>query len=528
MKRLERVEPYFEGHIQRACFYTLSFGKRIGLSEQELRQLYLATFFHDFGKVRIPPEILKKNGPLTPQEFKIMEAHPSLGAEICLDLGPLEEIAPLVAAHHEKLDGTGYPLGLKAEDIPLLARILAIIDIYDALRSKRYYKPPFSMEKSLGILYSHAAAGQLDSGLVHDFAKFGESNYVDPEILAADFLNQAGRSALHMSLPLSERKVEAGSTDNSEPAGEDKPLTVLVADDNKDLVEIIKTVLSQSRYRVVSAADGEEAMEKLAGEQVDIALLDIMMPKMTAFQVCRKIREDPRLKSIYVIFLTALAGGDERVKGLEVGADDYIIKPFYFPELLARIGVGERLTHQRWEVERQAARDPLTGLYNRRMLEERLNDEFERAKRYQRPLSLLMIDIDNLKLVNDVYGHDWGDTVLQKIAQRLTEKTRKSDIPVRYGGDEFVMVLPETPLQSALQAADKIRQEAKSLVFDPESSAPFSVTVSIGAASTSEKMYTDWREILKDADLALYGAKTAGKDSVKAALDWQARREEGC
>jgi diguanylate cyclase (GGDEF)-like protein len=326
---------------------------------------------------------------------------------------------------------------------------------------------------------------------------------------------------------MSERRAEAASAVGSESAGEDRPLTVLVAEDHKDLMEMLKTVLSRSRHRVVSAGDGEEAMEQLARERVDIALLDIMMPKMTAFQVCRKIREDPRLKSIYVIFLTALAGENERVKGLEAGADDYITKPFYFPELLARISVGERLTHRRWEVERQAVRDPLTGLYNRRMLEERLNDEFERAKRYQRPLSLLMIDIDNLKLVNDVYGHDWGDAVLQKIAQRLREKTRKSDIPVRYGGDEFVMVLPETPLQGALQAADKIRQEAKSLVFDPQSSAPFSVTVSIGAASTSEKMYAHWREILKAADVAVYGAKTTGKDSVKAALDWQVQRHDG-
>jgi diguanylate cyclase (GGDEF)-like protein len=301
----------------------------------------------------------------------------------------------------------------------------------------------------------------------------------------------------------------------------------LVAEDNKDLTEIIKTVLSKSKYWVVSAADGEEAMEKLAREQVDIALLDIMMPKMTGLEVCRKIRQDPLLRSIYVIFLTALAGGEERVKGLEVGANDYITKPFYFPELLARISVGERLTHQRQEVERQAVRDPLTGLYNRRMLEERLNDEFDRAKRYQRPLSLLMIDIDNFKQVNDVYGHDWGDAVLQKIAQRLREKTRKSDIPVRYGGDEFVMVLPETTLRGALHAAEKIRQETKSVVFDPGPSyAAFSVTVSIGAASTSEKMYTDWREMLKDADVGAYRAKTTGKDSVKVALDWQARRED--
>ena len=189
--RMARVEPYFESHIQRACFYALNFGKLIGLSENELRQLYLATFFHDAGKVSIPSAIVQKGGPLSAEEFKVMEAHPTLGAEICLKLGPLEEISPIVAAHHEKLDGSGYPRGLKSQDIPLLARILALIEIYDALRSERVYKAPFSLEKSLEILRSEASAGHLDRGLVDEFVKFGESHHVDPEILAVDFFREA-------------------------------------------------------------------------------------------------------------------------------------------------------------------------------------------------------------------------------------------------------------------------------------------------------------------------------------------------
>src|SRR5437867_9881561 len=162
VQRMGKIEPFFEGHVERVCFYALNFGKFIGLSERELRQLYLAAFFHDAGKVSLPPEILRKNGPLAPEEFKIIESHPTQGAKLCLMFGLLEEISSLVALHHEKLDGTGYPNGLTGKDIPLLARILAIIEIYDALRSERCYKGAFSLQKSLEILRAEVLAGHLD------------------------------------------------------------------------------------------------------------------------------------------------------------------------------------------------------------------------------------------------------------------------------------------------------------------------------------------------------------------------------
>jgi diguanylate cyclase (GGDEF)-like protein len=515
VQRMARVEPFFEGHIQRACFYALNFGKWIGLPEAELRRLYLATFFHDAGKVSLPSEILQKDGPLTAGEFKIMESHPTLGAKTCLDLGPLEEISFLVAAHHEKLDGTGYPNGLTERDIPPLARILAIIEIYDALRSERCYKGAFSLEKSLEILRSEAAAGHLDSGLVHEFARFGESQYVDPEMLSVDFFRD-NKSAAPDATATTGPSDSAAGVAISNSAAEERPVTVLVAEDNADQMDIIKTILSRSRYRVACATDGEEAMEQLASEPVDIALLDIMMPKMTGLEVCRKIREDPRLKNIYVIFLTALVGGEERVRGLELGANDYITKPFYLPELLARISVGERLTYQRRAMEKQASNDPLTGLYNRRIFEEKLSDEFGRATRYRRPLSLLMIDVDDFKQVNDQYGHHWGDAVLREIARILKDKTRKSDTPVRYGGEEFTLILPEVALEGALQAAEKLRAEIGRTVFRPASQPSFSITVSIGVSSISGKNYQDGQAALNDADVALYRAKKNGKDRVES------------
>jgi two-component system cell cycle response regulator len=518
--QLTQVEPYFEGHLQRACFYALNIGKWIGLSESELRKLYLAMFFHDAGKIQIPREILQKPGPLTEEEFKVIKTHPTLGAEICLKLGPLEEIAPLVAAHHEKLDGTGYPNGLKDKDIPYLARILAIIEIYDALRSERVYKQPFSLEKSVEIIRAEAAAGHLDRDLVDAFIKFGESQYVDPEIMAVDFFRDTGGSTAGgaSAAPSKTEEKQADKTQD-EAKEQDVPLTVLVAEDNADQMEIIQMILGKSRYRLLCAVDGEEALELLAREPVDIALLDIMMPRLSGMEVCRKIREDPRLKNIYVIFLTALITGEDRVKGLELGANDYITKPFYMPELMARISVGERLTRERRQMELQAAHDPLTGLYNRRTFEERFTHEFARTQRYGRPLSILMIDIDDFKKINDQYGHDQGDVVIKSVARVLGERMRKSDISARFGGEEFIVLLPEVPLEGALQAGEKIRQEISGLKFEPPTANPFAATVSIGAASTSLRSYEDGHAVIKDADLALYKAKRSGKNKVESGAD---------
>ncbi len=509
VERLSKVEPYFEAHVQRACFYALNFGRYIGLSEAEMRLLYLATFFHDAGKVSIPVAILQKPGPLTPDEFEVMKTHPVLGAEICMKLGPLEEIAPLVAAHHEKLDGTGYPRRLGEKDIPLLARIVATIEIYDALRNERAYKPPFSLEKSVEILRQEAAAGRLDKNLIDAFIKFGESQYIDPQILAIDFFREDNNSRGAPG-----RAADTAAEAPAPPTPEGEKLTVLIAEDNPDQMDILQTMLGQGRYRLVCAMDGEEAWAKLGSEPVDIALLDIMMPKITGLEVCRRIREDPRLKNIYVIFLTAMVSGEDRVKGLELGANDYMTKPYYVPELMARLSVGERLTQQRREMEKQAVHDPLTGLHNRRMFEERLNHEFERAKRYGRPMSVLMIDVDDFKAINDKYGHHCGDLVLQKIAAVIGGRTRKADIAARYGGEEFVVLLPEISLEGGVQAGEKLRQDIAALCFD-ERGRPFSPTVSIGVASTSARRYPDAASVVKDADLALYKAKGAGKNRVE-------------
>jgi len=302
---------------------------------------------------------------------------------------------------------------------------------------------------------------------------------------------------------------------------DNSPLTVLVIEDHPDQRDLLAIVLQREGYRVITAANGLEALEKLETENVQIALSDIMMPKMDGFELIKRVRGNPALKNIYLILITARIQEGDRVRGLDLGADDYITKPFSFSELLARIRVGSRVVQYQQHLEYQTQIDSLTGLFNRRAFDKKINEEFERTKRYHSPLSVMLLDIDNFKTINDTYGHHGGDAALVKIAESFREKTRQSDFPSRYGGEEFVLVLPETDQDSALQVAGKIHEAIRACSFGT-TARPFALTVSIGVSSTSARLYSDCRELVNDADRALYLAKNSGKDRIEI---WQPEKK---
>ena len=302
---------------------------------------------------------------------------------------------------------------------------------------------------------------------------------------------------------------------------DNSPLTVLVIEDHPDQRDLLAIVLQREGYRVITAANGLEALEKLETETVQIALSDIMMPKMDGFELIKRVRGNPALKNIYLILITARIQEGDRVRGLDLGADDYITKPFSFSELLARIRVGSRVVQYQQHLEYQTQIDSLTGLFNRRAFDKKINEEFERTKRYHSPLSVLLLDIDNFKIINDTYGHHGGDAALVRISETFREKTRQSDFPSRYGGEEFVLVLPETDQDSALQVAGKIHEAIRACSFGT-AARPFALTVSIGVSSTSARLYSDCRELVNDADRALYLAKNSGKDRIEI---WQPEKK---
>jgi two-component system, cell cycle response regulator len=300
-------------------------------------------------------------------------------------------------------------------------------------------------------------------------------------------------------------------------------LSVLIIEDHPDQRDLLAIVLQREGYKVVTAANGLEALEKLEQDEVHIALSDIMMPKMDGFELINKIRSNSALRHIYIILITARIQEGDRVRGLDLGADDYITKPFSFSELLARVRVGSRVVQYQQHLEYQTQIDSLTGLFNRRAFEKKIGEEFERSKRYGHPLSVVILDIDNFKKINDTYGHHGGDAALVRISEILRERSRRSDFPSRFGGEEFVLVLPETDQDSAIQVARKFHEEIRSCSFGTVDK-PFVLTVSMGLTSSTKKEYSDWREMVADADCALYQAKNTGKDRIEICLPQENHR----
>lgn len=310
---------------------------------------------------------------------------------------------------------------------------------------------------------------------------------------------------------------------------ENNPQTILVADDEPVNRELMKRRLEREGYVVLTARHGAEAFEKASASQPDLIILDIMMPLMDGLQACLLMKENERTRDIPIIFLSARDETEMKVSGLSLGANDYISKPFQTEELLARVRVALRLKRERDNLrlnmeearglaeiaEERAATDALTGLLNRYGLEHILSREQAEARRYSRSLSCLLIDLDKFKIVNDTYGHATGDVALRQLAEVLKEVVRRSDMIFRYGGEEFLVLLPETDMDGAIALAEKIRTETASRLFG-QGARSFHLTLSAGASTLRADESGD--EMISRADIALYHAKEHGRNRVEFAV----------
>jgi diguanylate cyclase (GGDEF)-like protein len=301
---------------------------------------------------------------------------------------------------------------------------------------------------------------------------------------------------------------------------------VLVVDDSKTQLDWLVEVLAREGYEVLAAMDGRDAIRKVRTEGPDLVLLDKILPDMDGLEVLRLIKKLPDDQFIPVIILSVKADLDSKVTGLRIGADDFLAKPFAEAELLARCAamlriksLQDQLRRVQKELEERSFTDGLTGLKNRRFLDERLAEEFKRAQRYSDPVSLIMIDLDHFKSVNDLHGHPAGDAVLRGAAQLIRSSIRDPDICARYGGEEFAVILPKTHLSGALVVAERIWRELggkKHVLGGGAQGAPveLQVTASIGIAFYPAKDITSPELLVRFADEALYQAKNAGRNTI--------------
>lgn len=291
---------------------------------------------------------------------------------------------------------------------------------------------------------------------------------------------------------------------------------ILIVDDEPINIKLLASELKAS-YDVVFALKGEDAI-KIAesAESVDLILLDIMMPGANGYEVCQRLKSSPHTQNVPVIFITTMSLEEDETKGLEIGAVDYITKPFSMAIVKARLRTHLELKQHRDRLEKLSSMDGLTGIANRRRFDERLEREWKLASRDVSAISLVMIDIDYFKPYNDAYGHIAGDECLIKVAQALNGSVRRpADMVARYGGEEFVAILPKTNSEGAIGIAETMRNRVEALRIAHEKSeiAPH-ITISLGVVTALPSPHESAAYLVNAGDKALYEAKRSGRNLV--------------
>jgi len=303
---------------------------------------------------------------------------------------------------------------------------------------------------------------------------------------------------------------------------------VLLVEDDPIQASATKEILMKVGYEVLWAEDGINAIKLVKSEKPDIVLLDVILPGMDGYEVCRWLKLEETTKGIPIIMLTVKKELSDKISGLQIGADDYLPKPYNELELNARIYASLRtkalqdelkLKNRQLEdlldkVNYMAITDALTGLYNRRRFHDALTSEYERARRYGTPFSLIMLDIDFFKKINDTFGHDVGDAVLKEVSGMLLKSIRDIDTAARYGGEEFMIILPNTDKAHARVVAERMRQAIEDYDF---AEVARKISVSIGISGMPDIKVDNEEKLIRCADFAMYRAKQLGRNRTVTA-----------
>ncbi|MBS2015097.1 MAG: diguanylate cyclase [Deltaproteobacteria bacterium] len=302
------------------------------------------------------------------------------------------------------------------------------------------------------------------------------------------------------------------------------PGTVLAIDDSPEVLAVLTLRLQQEGLIVMTTTDWKEGIALARVHGPDVILLDVCMPEQSGLDVCRRLKSDPSTADIPVIFLTAKDDVDTKIHGFDLGASDYVTKPFHPGELRARVRTALRSKHDRDQLDKRARQDGLTGLFNRSHFDAALELAFDAATRMDGDIALIMIDLDHFKSINDAYGHSVGDAVLKKVGRLLMDANIARAQPCRFGGEELALILPETTMAAAAKTAEQLRRSVSAMDFHADEvtlaesvvvTASFGVAARLGGASP----IPTHAALVKVADRALYMAKNAGRNRVCSMRD---------
>ncbi|HKQ71411.1 MAG TPA: diguanylate cyclase [Polyangiaceae bacterium] len=294
-----------------------------------------------------------------------------------------------------------------------------------------------------------------------------------------------------------------------------------MADDDRLTRELLATILRTHGYIVETCEDGQEAVERVSRGGITLALLDIMMPRLSGLEACRLLKGMTNESFLPVVLVTVKTDSASRVEGLKIGADDYVCKPFEEKELVARVEamlrikrLHDHVASARQKLEKMSVHDELTGLYNYRYLHTRLTEEFKRAERYHDPLACAFVDIDALKSHNDAGSHQLGDHIIRSVAEVTRKCLRDVDVVARYGGEEFLVVLPSTHFGGAVTVAERIWRDVTDKRFTIDGVTFHDVSVSIGVGLYPSRDVRTKDSLVRAADGALQQAKRDGGNRI--------------
>lgn len=512
-----------EGHSQRVTDETLRLATHMGLDGAQLLQIRRGALLHDIGKMGIPDAILLKPGPLTDEEWVVMKKHPTYALELLSPIGYLRPALEIPYSHHEKWDGSGYPLGLSGKQIPLPARIFAVIDVVDALRSDRPYRKGWPIERVLQHIRDGSGT-HFDPQVVEKFLQLHSQNEVEKKSDARNEPHIAATPAV--ALP--------NLTELGQDVQERLQMWEFTVENANDAVLVTTPELAPPGPHIVYVNSAFTRMTGYEAHEVIGLTPRILQGPLTNRAEMNRMRSELEAGRPFVgeAMNYTKDGHAYYMEWSVYGLNDADGKLLHYVAVQRDISARKRYEMQIDEQARLLAEtnqqladanarlatltltDSLTGISNHRALHQKLGEEIARAARYKTPLSLLLLDVDRFKAYNDTFGHPAGDEALQKIAQLLQQHRRQSDIVARHGGEEFAVLLPQTDYAGALVLAEGLRVAVENASWPLRA-----VTISIGVATLTDfnsnaTPLETANDLVSRADAALYNSKEQGRNRV--------------